>query len=309
MKTVFMGTPDFAVPCLNKLFNEGHEIGFVITQPDKAKDRGKKLKYTPVKEFALEHDLKVYQPIKIKDDSDILKALREYSPDIIVVVAYGQILPKEILDLPRLGAINVHASLLPELRGASPIQHAIMQGKEETGVTIMQMSEGLDTGDMLTKAKIEIKEMNCQELTNALSILGAELLAETLVKLEKNEIIPQKQDDSKSTYAGLISKKDGKIDFTGTPEEAVNLIRAFNPRPGAFFTYKDMIMKVFEAQVVDESLAGENGKIIAVNDKGILVIVGGRGLLITEIQVPGKKKISVKDYIKGNTIAEGEFLK
>lgn len=317
MKIAFMGTPDFAVCCLAKLIEAKHEIGLVITQPDKAKDRGKKVKFTPVKELAVNNNIDVYQPIKIRNDKETISALKSYKPDIIVVVAYGQIIPKGILDLAKFGAINVHASILPELRGASPIQHAIIRGKSVTGVTIMQMSEGLDTGDMLTKAEIKIDNRNYEKLHDALAILGAELLVDTLPKIEKGEVIPKKQDDSKSTYAGLIKKQDGKIDFTKSPVEIVNLIRGFDPWPGAFFKYKDMVVKAWKAEIPSENEIDDtvnfknksNGEIVKVDNKGIVVKSGGFPLRITEIQVPGKKRVLVKDYIKGNSLEEGEILK
>ena len=255
MKTVYMGTPDFAVKPLKALAEAGYDIGMVFTQPDREKNRGKKVIPSPVKEAASELGLKVVQPARLKGDEESLSALREYAPDIIIVAAYGQILPKEVLELPKFGCINIHGSLLPEFRGASPVQHAILSGKEKTGVTIMQMAEGLDTGDMLTKAEVSIEKKTTAELMDELSEVGAKLLTETLPLIEKGEITPEKQDDSLSSYAGMIRKEDGRLDFSGeTAEEAERKVRAFNPWPGTYFNYGDVQLKVWAAEVTDPQL-------------------------------------------------------
>ena len=303
MKVVFMGTPDFSVPVLAKILEAGHQVGCVVTQPDKAKNRGKKIQFTPVKELAVEHGIKVLQPEKIKQDTEVLQTLKDYAPDIIVVVAYGQIIQKEILDLPKYGCVNVHASLLPKLRGASPIQHAILQGEEETGVTIMQMDVGLDTGDMLSKASLVIGDRNCQQLHDDLAELGAKLLVETLPRIEAGNISPEKQDDSLSSYAGMISKQDGKIDFHKSPIEIQQQIRAFDPWPGAFCNYGGVVMKIWSAEPVAEKTSKAPGTIICVSDNGVDTACGdGQVLRITEIQMPGKKRVSVKDYLRGNKL-------
>lgn len=233
-----MGTPEFAVTVLEGLLNTKHEVGLVATQPDKAKNRGKKIQYTPVKEKALEHNIKVLQPEKVRGNEEFLEELKDYRPDIIVVAAYGQILPKEVLELPKYGCVNVHASLLPRLRGAAPIQRAIIEGDEETGVTIMQMSEGLDTGDMLAKESIKIGTMNYSMLHDALAEIGARLMVHTLDLIEEGKISPEPQDDSKSSYAKMVFKQEGKIDFTRQPEAVERLIRGFDPWPGAFANMK-----------------------------------------------------------------------
>lgn len=308
MRTVFMGTPDFSVPVLQALIDAGHQVGYVVTQPDKARNRGKKVQFTPVKELALQHDIAVLQPEKIKKDEETLRILQEYRPDIIVVVAYGQIIQKEILELPKFGCVNVHASLLPKLRGASPIQHAILQGEEESGVTIMQMGEGLDTGDMLSRASISIGGMNGQQLHDALSRLGAELLIETLPKIEAGEIAAEKQDDSLSSYAGLISKEDGKIDFRRSPAEIERQIRAFDPWPGAYCTYAGNVMKIWKAEPVCGSSDAPAGSVAAAGNEGIDVVCGGGILRITEIQMPGKKRVSVEAYLRGNKIDKTQIL-
>lgn len=308
MKVVFMGTPDFAVPVLDAIIKAGHEVGYVVTQPDKAKNRGKKVLFTPVKELAVAHDIQVLQPEKIKQSPETMELLKAYEPDIAVVVAYGQIIQKELLDLPKYGCVNVHASLLPKLRGASPIHHAILQGEEETGVTIMQMAEGLDTGDMLTKVSLPIDGMNCEALHDKLAEMGAELLVETLPMIEAGNVTPEPQDDALSSYAGLISKKDGIIDFTKTPEKIERQIRAFDPWPGAYCAYKGETMKLWKAEALDKASDALPGTIVKVSNEGIDICCGGRLLRATEIQMPGKKRVEVKAFLLGNNIEEGIVL-
>lgn len=309
MKIAFMGTPEFAVTVLEGLLNTKHEVGLVATQPDKAKNRGKKIQYTPVKEKALEHNIKVLQPEKVRGNEEFLEELKDYRPDIIVVAAYGQILPKEVLELPKYGCVNVHASLLPRLRGAAPIQRAIIEGDEETGVTIMQMSEGLDTGDMLAKESIKIGTMNYSMLHDALAEIGARLMVHTLDLIEEEKISPEPQDDSKSSYAKMIFKQEGKIDFTRQPEAVERLIRGFDPWPGAFCEYEDMVMKIWKAQPLCENTGKEPGTIIEVSARGIKIACGDGALLVSEIQIPGKKRVAVSEYLKGNQIKEGIILK
>lgn len=309
MKIAFMGTPEFAVTVLEGLLNTKHEVGLVATQPDKAKNRGKKIQYTPVKEKALEHNIKVLQPEKVRGNEEFLEELKDYRPDIIVVAAYGQILPKEVLELPKYGCVNVHASLLPRLRGAAPIQRAIIEGDEETGVTIMQMSEGLDTGDMLAKESIKIGTMNYSMLHDALAEIGARLMVHTLDLIEEGKISPEPQDDSKSSYAKMVFKQEGKIDFTRQPEAVERLIRGFDPWPGAFCEYEDMVMKLWKAQPLCENTGKEPGTIIEVSARGIKIACGDGTLLVSEIQIPGKKRVAVSEYLKGNQIKEGIILK
>lgn len=309
MKIAFMGTPEFAVTVLEGLLNTKHEVGLVATQPDKAKNRGKKIQYTPVKEKALEHNIKVLQPEKVRGNEEFLEELKDYRPDIIVVAAYGQILPKEVLELPKYGCVNVHASLLPRLRGAAPIQRAIIEGDEETGVTIMQMSEGLDTGDMLAKESIKIGTMNYSMLHDALAEIGARLMVHTLDLIEEGKISPEPQDDSKSSYAKMVFKQEGKIDFARQPEAVERLIRGFDPWPGAFCEYEDMVMKLWKAQPLCENTGKEPGTIIEVSARGIKIACGDGALLVSEIQIPGKKRVAVSEYLKGNQIKEGIILK
>ena len=303
MRIVFMGTPDFSVPVLEELIKAGHQIGYVVTQPDRARNRGKKIQYSPVKELALQHEIPLLQPERIKMDQEVVRTLRAYMPDIIVVVAYGQIIQKEILDLPRYGCVNVHASLLPKLRGASPIQHAILQGETVTGVTIMKMEEGLDTGDMLSKVEIPVDGKNGAQLHDALSRAGAELLVRTLPLIEAGKIRPEKQDDCQATYAGLISKEDGKIDFEKSPVEIERQIRAFDPWPGAYCDYGGMQLKLWKAYPMSEKSSKlANGTIAAVSGEGIDIVCGGKILRVTEIQFPGKKRVEVSAFLRGNTI-------
>lgn len=309
MKTVFMGTPDFAVTVLSGILKTEHEVGLVVTQPDKAKNRGKKVQFTPVKELAVQHEITVLQPERVRGNEEFLRQLKEYAPDIIVVVAYGQILPKEILELPKYGCVNVHASLLPHLRGAAPIQRSIIEGDEETGVTIMQMAEGLDTGDMLLKDSLKIGSMNYSELHDALADMGAELIVKVLDMAQKGELKPEPQDDSLASYAKMIFKQDGKIDFTKEPSEVERLIRGFDPWPGAFCDCGDIVMKLWKAEPCSEDTGKPAGTVVSVSEAGIRVACGSGSLLVSEIQVPGKKRVKVSEYLKGNRIEEGTVLK
>lgn len=308
MKIIFMGTPDFSVPLLDALADGGHEIACVVTQPDKAKNRGKKIQFTPVKEKATELGISVLQPEKIRGNEVFLEAMKKCEPDIAVVVAYGQLLPKEVLELPRFGCINVHASLLPRLRGASPIQRAITCGEEKTGVTIMQMAEGLDTGDMLAKAETIIGRKNYEELHDELSTMGAKLLLETLPLIESGNITHEKQDDSLSTYAGMIYKADGKVDFSQDAKVIDRLIRGFDPWPGAFCSYDEMTIKLWSAEPLDTKSDILPGTIIRVSKDGMEIACGNGTLLVKEIQVPGKKRVAIKDYLLGHKIEIGKVL-
>ena len=308
MRIIFMGTPEFAAVVLRGLIDAGHEIAAVVTQPDKQKGRGKHIQYSPVKEVALSHEIPVLQPLRVKNDKEFYEELKSLKPDISVVAAFGQILPEEVLEVPKYGSVNVHASLLPELRGASPIQHAILQGNEETGVTIMQMGPGLDTGDMISKVKVKIGSMNYEELHDALAEAGTELLLKTLEDIESGKAEFEKQDDSKSSYAPMISKQDGHLDFIRSPEELIYKMRAFDPWPGAFAIYNDKgdAMKFWKGEAVDIATSEEDqGKIIEVDNNSFTVACGSRALRVTEIQVPGKKRMPVGDYLRGNSLEKG----
>ena len=309
LKTVFMGTPDFAVPGLEALYGSGHEVGYVVTQPDKARDRGKKVQFTPVKEKAIQLGIQVLQPEKVKGNDEFLNVLKEYDPDLIVVAAYGKLLPPEIIHLPRLGCINIHASLLPRWRGAAPMQRAIMAGDENTGITLMYMEEGLDTGDMIAKKSTPILKKTAAELHDEMAELGGELLSEQLPNLESGNIIREKQDDSLATYAEMIFKKAGEIDFSKTPAEIERLIRGMDSWPGAYSCYKGQLMKIWKAEISNKVCGEPYGTIVKVSDNGIEVSAGGSILIITVIQMPGKKRVTVADYLKGNKIEIGEILK
>lgn len=301
-----MGTPDFAVSPLRALHDAGHDIVLAITQPDAVRDRGKKVKFSPVKEEALRLGIEVIQPERIKNDREAIDRIKSENPDIIAVAAFGQILPKEVLDIPKLGCINVHASLLPRFRGASPIQRAIMEGDEKTGVTIMYMEEGLDTGDMLAKKSVEIDHKTADELHGELSALGAELLVDTVGRIR--EIKAVKQDDSMATYAPMISKADGHIDFSQNPYKIERMIRAFDSWPGTYAEMNGKTVKLWKAEAKDEKASAADGTVINVEDGGICIAAGGGVLKVTEIQMPGRKRVSVKEFLKGNSIEIGTVL-
>lgn len=301
-----MGTPDFAVSPLRALHDAGHDIVLAVTQPDAVRDRGKKVKFSPVKEEALRLGIEVIQPERIKNDREAIDRIKSENPDIIAVAAFGQILPKEVLDIPKLGCINVHASLLPRFRGASPIQRAIMEGDEKTGVTIMYMEEGLDTGDMLAKKSVEIDHKTADELHDELSALGAELLVDTVGRIR--EIKAVKQDDSMATYAPMISKADGHIDFSQNPYKIERMIRAFDSWPGTYAEINGKTVKLWKAEAKDEKASAADGTVINVEDGGICIAAGGGVLKVTEIQMPGRKRVSVKEFLKGNSIEIGTVL-
>lgn len=303
MKIVYMGTPEFAVPALRELCaSSKHEVVLVVTQPDKARDRGKKVQLTPVKGIALEQNIAVLQPDKVRENQEFAEALRVCEPDLMVVAAYGKILPKEILDIPKLGCINIHASLLPKYRGAAPIHRAVIDGEELTGVTLMYMAEGMDTGDMIAKAETPILKKNVEMLHEELAELGAELLMEQLPLIEAgtNQRIPQQEE--LATYAPMVFKQDGLLDFSKEPRELECLIRGFNSWPLASTHYQGTPVKVWEGYATDEAVTVENGTIVAVSKAGIDVAAAGKILRLTKIQVPGKKAMTVEDYIKGNKI-------
>ncbi|HBG7832083.1 TPA: methionyl-tRNA formyltransferase [Clostridioides difficile] len=308
MKIVFIGTPDIAVPCLQKIIDEKYEILGVVTQPDKPKGRGKKLGMSPVKELAIENNIPVYQPVKARDKKFIDK-IKSLNPDVIVVVAFGQILPKEILEIPKLGCINVHVSLLPKYRGAAPINWVIINGEEKTGVTTMYMDEGLDTGDMILKTEVNLDEnITAGELHDKMMNIGAETLKETLRLIEEGNAPREVQNHEEFSYAPIMNKSLGNIDFSKSAREIHNLVRGVNPWPSAYTTYNDVIMKVWKTKVLDEKSTKDVGTIIDVSKDGIKVSTIDNVLLIEEIQMPNKKRMLVGEYIKGNTIETGLVL-
>lgn len=307
MRIVYMGTPDFAVPALEKLYREGYEIPFVVTQPDAVRDRGKKVKFSPVKEKALELGLRVEQPQKLRKDQEFLRLLKDTAPDLIAVAAYGQILPKEVLEIPVMGCVNIHGSLLPRFRGAAPVQRAIMEGDRETGITIMYMAEGIDTGDMLAKRSTPVDHKTGQQLHDELAVMGAELLAETIPQL--GQIKAEKQDEARATYAPMISKKEGHIDFSQSPDRIERSVRAFDPWPGTYAYLGEKMMKIWQTEDREDPTNAAPGTILAVGGDGIDVAAGGGVLRVTQIQMPGKKRVAVKEYLKGNSIEIGTVLR
>lgn len=309
MRIVFMGTPDFAVETLKEIIASKHECIGVYTQPDRRSGRGKKVHFSPVKEIAVEAGIPVYQPRKIKE-SEHVEELKGLNPDLIVVVAYGQILSQEILDIPKFGCINVHASLLPKYRGAAPIHWAIIDGEKETGVTTMQMDIGLDTGDMLLKGKIDITEnMTMGELHDELAAIGGKLLIDTLDKLEDGSLEPEKQEDSQSNYAPMLGKDDEKIDWNKTSEEIHNKIRGMNPWPGVHSYLNGKRIKFNSSQIVDIESAGENvGEIVEINSDGLVVQCKKGSILIKKLQPEGKKSMHARDFANGYKISENEIF-
>lgn len=312
MNIVFMGTPDFAVPCLKALIDSGENVQAVFTQPDKPKGRGYKMLPPPVKELALENNIPVYQPLSLKkgeDAEEAIRVLKELSPDLIIVVAYGKILPKEVLEAPKHFCINVHASLLPEYRGAAPIQRAVLDGKKITGVTTMLMAEGLDTGDMLMKAETEIgSDETSAELFDRLSEIGADLLLKTIEAVKDNTYTRQRQDDSLSTYAAMITKDMCPIDFTKPASEVHNLIRGLSDSPCATAIYNGKRLKIYKSTMSDEKVYDKAAGTV-VNEKNFTVVCGdGRTVTFTEIQAEGGKRMKVSDYLRGKPIENGVIL-
>lgn len=306
MKIVFMGTPEFAAGALKKLAEAGHEITLVVTQPDKPKGRSKLYVPSPVKEEALKLGIEVFQPDRIKKPENV-EILRKYPADVFVVAAFGQILSKEILDMPKFGCINIHASLLPKYRGAAPIQWSIINGEEKTGVTIMQMDEGLDTGDMLLVGETVIEDTDTADsLHDKLMVQGAELIVEALEKLEAGELKATKQPEEPLFYASMIKKEDGELDFTEEAEVIGRKIRAFYPWPGSFTFLNGGLIKVSEAKVHSENSNMEPGGVCDVNKNSIMVQTGKGILEILRIQPQGKKEMSVHDYLLGKKINIGD---
>ncbi len=309
MRIIFMGTPDFALATLKTLYNSKHQIVAVVTQPDKPKGRGHKIQFSPVKHFALENNLDLLQPKTLKDEN-LVETFKSLEPDLFVVAAYGKIIPEGLLLLPKLFPINVHASLLPKYRGAAPIQHAIINGETVTGITIMKMDKGMDTGDIVLQRKCDINSTDTfDELYYRLAELGAETLMEVLDIIDQGmEIDFKKQDDSLATYAPVITKDFCHIDWNTTSSEIINFVRALTPHPGAYTFYKDNMIKVWELS--DYPIYGneDNGKVIAVNDDGFAVKTADGALLITKLQQQGGRIMSTYDYLKGQDIEVDEQL-
>lgn len=307
MKIVYMGTPDFAVGPLEAIIKAGHEVTAVVTQPDKPKGRGKEMAMSPVKICALKYEIPVLTPVKIKSEEAIAE-LRKYPADIFVVAAFGQILSEEILNMPKYGCINIHASLLPKYRGAAPIQWSIIDGEKETGITIMQMDKGLDTGDILFQKKVPVTEEETGEsLFDKLALTGAEFVVEALTKIEAGDVHPIKQDDEKSSYAKMLSKSVGKIDWTKSAVEIERLVRGLNSWPSAYTSYKGKQLKIWSAEV-EQGKNGTPGTIAAVNKDAVFVYTGEGILIIKELQLEGKKRMTTKEFLLGRAFEEGETL-
>lgn len=315
MKVVFMGTPDFASESLKNLYEAGHEILAVVTNPDRPKGRGMKVIASPVKQYAIEKNLKIYQPEKVRKNQEFIDEIKSLNPDVICVVAYGKILPKEILKIPHLGCINVHASLLPKYRGAAPIQWAVLNGEKETGVTTMYMDIGMDTGDMILKEKVQIGEDETTgELWNRLSKIGGKLLVETLKQIEEGTAPREKQGEN-FTMAPMLDKKMAKIDWKNqTARQIKNLVRGLNPIMGAYTFLNDKKIKFWKVDIADNIVGDgmeilENGVVLVSDAKDGLYIKTKNGVLkVLEIQGENAKRMPITDFLRGNTINKFDFF-
>lgn len=306
MKVVFMGTPDFAAGILDSIVNAGHQVVLAVTQCDKPKGRGKEIQFPPVKKKAMAYHIPVYQPKKIRQE-ECAEEIRSYEPELIVVAAYGQILPKSILEMAKYGCVNVHASLLPKYRGAAPIQWAIINGETETGVTTMMMNEGLDTGDMLDKAVVAItKEDTGGTLHDKLMNAGAALILKTMEKLEKGEAIPIRQEDEFSCYAKMLKKEMGNIDFSMPAENIERLVRGLNPWPSAYTIYHGKTLKIWKACVIERESEGRYGEIAEVTGDCIAVKTGKNLLGILQLQMEGRKRMDTRAFLSGMKLEVGE---
>lgn len=308
MKTIFMGTPEFAIPSL-KVVSQNTDLKLIFTKEDKRNARGNKIIYSPVKQFGLDNDIEVIQPKRMKDEEVIAK-IKEINPDLIIVVAYGKILPKEIIDIPKYGIINVHSSLLPKYRGASPIHSAILNGDKESGVSIMYIEEGLDSGDVILKETCEITEDDTLgTLHDRLKELGAIGLEKALKLIEAEEVKAEKQDDSKATFVRPITKEQAKIDWNSTKEVIFNQIRGLNPFPGAYtHNEKNENIKIYKSEKLEKEYAGENGTVVEMTKKGPVIKVANGALRLLEIKFEGKKLQSGADVVNGRKMAVGEKL-
>lgn len=308
MKVVFMGTSEFAVPSLAKLIDSQHDILGVVTQPDRPKGRGNKLVFSPVKELAVKYGLEIYQPLRIRDEIAV-DMLRNWEADLIVVASYGQILPQEVLDLPRLGCINIHASLLPHYRGAAPIQRALMAGVKVSGVTTMFMNAGLDTGDIILQKPVQISEdMDHGEMEKIMAVEGADLLIDTMAILASGSIPRRKQDDHRSSYAPMLTREEEKIDWNDEAVSIKNLVRALSPTPAAYTSFNGSRFKVFKSRVVNSETVGPVGQIVKITSEGFEVQTGLGIVEILEVQREGKKRISCRDFLKGFKLLQGDTL-
>ncbi len=311
MKIIYMGTPDFAVGPLKAIIDAGYEVTAVVTQPDKPKGRSDRLIPSPVKEVAVEHDIPVLQPVRLRNPESI-EELRAYPADIIVVAAFGQILPREVLKMPRFGCVNIHASLLPHLRGASPIQHAILMGDKESGVTIMQMDEGLDTGDILLQERIPIADDDTGgTLFDKLAVVGSGLIVKALPLIERGELTPVPQDEAMADHVGMLKKSMGQIDFTRPAAEIERQVRGMDPWPGAYTTYNGKQLKLWKTSIditQDNDALPTPGTVIRTDRSSVYVSTGDGVLRIDELQLEGKKRMSVRDFLLGQHMNAGDRL-
>ena len=308
MRVVFMGTPDFAAGTLVKIIESGHNVVGVFTQPDKPKGRGKEMSMSAVKQKALELKLPVFQPEKIRKP-EVIEEIRELKPEVIVVVAFGQILTKELLEIPKYGSVNVHGSLLPAYRGAAPIQWAVIDGLKKTGVTTMAMDAGIDTGDILMQRELTLdKKETGGSLFDRLSIIGADLLVETLAALENGTATRTKQEDELSNYAKKFDKALGEIDFSKSAEIIERLIRGLNPWPSAFTHIDGKTLKIWDADIVEGEFEGTVGTIVDINKKFFTVKCGENALQINEVQLEGKKRMTTDAFLRGNELENGTIM-
>jgi methionyl-tRNA formyltransferase len=306
MRIIFAGTPIFAATALDALLKVGHEIALVLTQPDRPAGRGMKTVASAVKLLAQQHDLALLQPLTLKA-SEIQTQLLALNADVMVVAAYGLILPEAVLKIPRLGCLNIHASLLPRWRGAAPIQRAILAGDHETGITIMQMDAGLDTGAILLKHGMSIAPHDTtQSLHDKLSLLGAQSIVEALVLLQQGKLVPTIQDETLACYAAKIKKTEAEIDWRQTAEQIDRVVRTFNPNPGAYTYFRGVVLKIWQAKVVAGRAVGKPGEIVAVDREGITVACGSNMLQVEIVQKPSGKKLSSADFLVGNNLRPGE---
>ena len=306
MKIIFMGTPDFAAASLEALIASRHEIQAVVTQPDKPKGRKGELTPPPVKVIAKREGIKVYQPLKVRDE-EFVKTLRAYNPDVMVVVAFGQIIPLSILKMPKFGCVNIHGSLLPKYRGAAPIQWAVLDGEKETGITTILMDEGIDTGDILLKKTIKIDaDETSGSLFDKLMALGAETILETLDELEKGSLTPTKQEESPTAYAKMLTKAMGLIDFTKSAKELDCFVRGMDPWPSAYTLLAGKTLKLWKVRAVEKS--GKAGSVIDIDKESFTVACGEGAIEVLEVQLEGKKRMSAGDFLKGSTLNIGQEL-
>lgn len=309
MRVIFMGTPDFATTTLEAVLEAGHEIVLVVTQPDKPKGRGKSVQFPPVKECAVTHGIEVYQPKRVRE-SECIEHLRSYRPDIVVVAAFGQILPRELLKLPPYGCINVHASLLPKYRGAAPIQWAVINGDENSGVTIQRMAEGIDTGDMIAKVTVALEPKETGgSLFERLSVAGAALCVQAMADIEAGKAVYLPQDEAQATHVGLIKKELGRIDWSMSAAAIERLIRGLNPWPSAYTGLDGKTLKIWEADVLSQDTSYPQGTVVKVDKTSIQVQTGEGILVLREVQLEGKKRMPVDAFLRGYDLKQGMVLK